>query len=186
MLKHSLLPLAAATLVASFPYAGVAAPEPSLPPIGGNAGRGMAILRPCASAQLAAAVTSQTGAMLHRELRITLTNVSQRACAIDGFPAVRLLDVRKAPQIAAESFSRTPKLFTIAPAQAAAFLMRIATGDGVTSYRTVRTLAIIPPGDTTPILLDVELPLAPTVDVTALFPATLVQFAAPRSRGAER
>ncbi|MDP9106667.1 MAG: DUF4232 domain-containing protein, partial [Candidatus Eremiobacteraeota bacterium] len=125
---------------------------------------------------------SQTGAMLHRELRITLTNVSQRACAIDGFPAVRLLDERKAPQIVAESFSRTPKLFTIAPAQAAAFLMRIATGDGVTSYRTVPTIAIIPPGDTAPIMLDVEVPVAPTIDVTALFPAALVQFAAPPSR----
>ncbi len=181
MLKRSLVPLAVAALVASFPYAGGAAPEPSLPPIGGNGGRGMAILRPCASAQLAAAVASQTGAMLHRELRITLTNVSQRACAIDGFPAIRLLDERKAPQIVAESFSRTPMLFTIAPAEAAAFMLRFATGDGVTSYRTVRTLAIIPPGDTTPVLLNVDVPAAPTIEVTALFPR---RSARARSRAA--
>jgi hypothetical protein len=131
----------------------------------------MAILRPCASAQLRAAVASQTGAMLHRELRITLTNVSPRACAIDGFPAVRLLDELKHPVIAAESFSRAPKLFTIAPNQAAAFLVRIATGDGTTSYRTVPALAVIPPGDTAPILLSIDLPAAPTIGVTAVLPA---------------
>ena len=168
------LVLAAATLVATLPYAAFAQ-APSQPPIGGNGGRGMAVLRPCASAQLAAAVTSQTGAMLHRELRITLTNVSQRACAVDGFPAVRLLDERKQPQIVAESFSRAPKLFTIAPAQAAAFLMRIATGDGVTTYRTVPTLAIIPPGDVAPLLLEVELPVAPTIGVTAVLPAAEIR-----------
>jgi hypothetical protein len=169
-----------ATLVAALPLVAVA---PSEPPIGGNGGRGMAVLRPCASAQLRAAVASQTGAMLHRELRITLTNVSARACAIDGFPAVRLLDELDRPQIVAESFSRVPRLFTIGPAQAAAFLMRVATGDGVTSYRTVHKLAIIPPGDTAPILLAVELPVAPTIDVTALFSAALVEFAAPRPPG---
>ena len=170
----------AAALVAALPLVAVA---PSEPPIGGDGGRGMAVLRPCASAQLRAAVASQSGAMLHRELRITLTNVSGRACAIDGFPAVRLLDEIGRPQIVAESFSRVPRLFTIAPAQAAAFLMRIATGDGVTSYRTVPKLAVIPPGDTAPMLLDVELPVAPTIDVTALFPAAFVQFAAPQPRG---
>ncbi|HEY6234188.1 MAG TPA: DUF4232 domain-containing protein [Candidatus Elarobacter sp.] len=168
MLKRSLL-LATATLVMTLPSAALAAAPPSLPPIGGNGGRGMAILRPCASAQLAAAVGSQTRGMLHRELLITLTNVSQRACAIDGFPAVRLLDERKAPLIAAESWSRISRLFTIAPGQAAAFAMRVATGDGVTSYRTVPTLAIIPPGDTTPIFLNVAVPAAPTIEVSALF-----------------
>ena len=161
---------AVSALVATLP---LVAATPSEPPIGGNGGRGMAVLRPCASAQLKAAVASQTGAMLHRELRVTLTNVSALACAIDGFPAVRLLDELKHPQIVAESFSRTPRLFIIAPGQAAAFLVRVATGDGVTTYRTVPTLAVIPPGDTTPILLDADLPVAPTVGVTALFPATL-------------
>ena len=166
------LALAVAALVATFPLVAVA---PSEPPIGGNGGRGLAVLRPCASAQLKAAVTSQTGATLHRELRITLTNASARACAIDGFPAVRLLDELKHPQIVAESFSRAPRLFIIAPAQAAAFLVRIATGDGVTSYRTVRTLAVIPPGDIAPILLDVEVPVAPTIAVTAILPAADVK-----------
>jgi hypothetical protein len=170
--------LAAAALVAAFPLAAAAEP-----PIGGNGGRGMAVLRPCASAQLKAAVAWQTGAMLHRELRITLTNVSPRACAIDGFPAVRLLDELEHPQIVAESFSRAPRLFTIAPGQAAAFLVRIATGDGVTSYRTVPTLAVIPPGDMMPILLHVAVPVAPTIEVTALFPAAFVEFAAPRPPG---
>ncbi len=148
---------------------------PSEPPIGGNAGNGMAVLRPCASTQLQAAVAAQTGAALHRELRITLTNVSTRACAIDGFPALRLLDALQHPQIVAESFSRAPRLFIIAPNQAAAFRLRIATGDGVTSYRTVPALAVIPPGDTAPILLNVELPVARTVDVTALLPAAGVK-----------
>ena len=164
------LALSAAMLVSTLPHAVLAAP--SNPPIGGNGGRGMAVLRPCASAQLKAAITSQAGGMMHLELRITLTNVSRTACAIDGFPAVRLVDARKHPQIVAESFSRTPRLFIIAPAQAAAFLVRIATGDGVTQYRTVPTLAIIPPGDVTPILLHAELPAAPAIGVTALFPAT--------------
>jgi hypothetical protein len=172
MLSRSLV--LAAVLVTSLTLrAGAAAPTD--PPIGGNGGRGMAVLRPCASAQLKAAVASQTGAMLHRELRITLTNVSSKPCAMDGFPAVRLLDELKHPVIAAESFSRTPKLFIIAPNQAAAFMVRIATGDGVTSYRTVPAMAIIPPGDTAPLLLDVELPVAPVIDVTAMFPAA--QFA---------
>ena len=168
MLVRSIL-LAVAAVVAT---ASLAAAVPSEPPIGGNGGRGMAILRPCASAQLKAAVASQTGAMLHRELRITLTNTSARACALDGFPAVRLLDELGHAQIVAESFSGAPRLFTIAPGQAAEFLVRIATGDGVTPYRTVPTLAVIPPGDTAPIVLHVELPVAPTAGVTALSPAT--------------
>ena len=170
MLSRSFAALIAVLVTVAANPVSAAAP-PSDPPIGGNGGRGMAILRPCASAQLAAAVTSETGGMMHRELRITLTNVSQRACAIDGFPALRLLDERKQPQIVAESFSREPRLFTIAPAQAAAFLVRIATGDGVTSYRMVPTLAVIPPGDTVPLLLHVDIPVAPTVGVTALLPA---------------
>jgi hypothetical protein len=177
MLSRSLVVIAAA-LVAALPLAAAAAPAE--PPIGGNGGHGMAVLRPCASAQLKAAIASQSGAMLHRELRIMLTNVSPRACAIDGFPAVRLLDELKSPQIVAESFSGTPRLFTIGPGQAAAFGMRVATGDGTTSYRTVPTLAVIPPGDTAPILIATDVPVAPTIDVTALLPASLVQFAAGR------
>ena len=130
----------------------------------------MAILRPCASADLKAAVDSDQAGMMHRELRITLTKTGSHACAIYGYPAVRLLDETRHTRIVAETFSRTPKLFTIGPNQQAAFLLRIATSDGVTTYRTVPTLAIIPPGDVTPILLDVTLPTAPTVDVTALMP----------------
>jgi hypothetical protein len=167
-----------AALVAALPL--VAAAAPTEPPIGGNGGRGMAVLRPCASAQLKAAVTAQSGAALHRELRVVLTNASSRACAMDGFPAVRLLDEQKNPQIVAESFSGTPRLFTIGPGQAAAFLMRIATGDGTTSYRTVPTLAVIPPGDTSPLVLTADVPVAPTIEVTALAPASLVQSAGER------
>lgn len=163
--------LTLAVLAAALPLA-AAAPEP---PIGGNGGRGMAILRPCAAAQLEAAVASDTRAAQHRELRVTLTNVSARACAIDGYPAVRLLDEQKNPQIVAESFSGKPRLFTIARGEAAAFRLRIATGDGVTSYRTVPTLAVIPPGDTAAVLLDVELPAAPTIAVSALSPAAAVK-----------
>ena len=170
-----------ATLVSALPLAAVA---PSEPPIGGNGGRGMAVLRPCASAQLRAAVASQTGAMLHRELRITLTNVSARACAIDGFPAVRLLDELDRPQIAAESFStRAAPVHHRSVSGGRVPHARRDAATGVTSYRTVHKLAVIPPGDTAPILLAVELPVAPTIDVTALFPAALVEFAAPRPPG---
>ena len=177
MLPRSLV-LTVAALVATLPLAAVAAPAE--PPIGGNGGRGMAVLRPCASAQLKAGVTAQTGATSHRELRITLSNVSSRPCAIDGFAAVRLLDELKNPQIVAESFSGTPHLFIIEPGHAAAFLMRIATGDGTTSYRTVPMIAVIPPGDTSPIVLTADVPVAPTIEVTALAPASLVQFAGER------
>ena len=135
----------------------------------------MAILRPCAAALLTAAVTSDAGAMMHRELRITLTNGSTTPCAMYGYPAVRLLDETKHPRIVAESFSGKPKLFIIAPKQQASFLLRIATGDGVTTYPTVPTLAIIPPGDVAPLFMSVNLPAAPTIDVTALLPAADVK-----------
>ncbi len=177
MLPRSLV-LTAAALVATLPLAAAAAPTE--PPIGGNGGRGMAVLRPCASAQLKAAAAVQTGASSHRELRIILSNVSSRPCAIDGFAAVRLLDELKNPQIVAESFSGTPHLFIIGPGRAAAFLVRIAVGDATTSYRTVPMLAVIPPGDTSPIVLTTDVPVAPTIEVTALAPASLVQFAGDR------
>jgi Protein of unknown function (DUF4232) len=160
------LPLAAAVV-----SVGIAAtPAPANPPIGGGA-HPLAILRPCASSQLKAAVTENQGAMLHRELRITLTNAGATACAIDGYPAVRLLDELKHPRITAESYSDKPRLFTIGPGQQAAFRLRVATGDGTMEYMTAPTLAIIPPGDTAPLLVTVTLPVAPTIDVTALLPA---------------
>jgi Protein of unknown function (DUF4232) len=156
------LPLAAAT---------PAPPAPSLPPIGGGP-HVLRVLRPCAASQLRAAVASNEGAMMHRELRITLTNTSATACAIDGYPAVRLLDAAKRAYIAAETFStERPREFTIGPGQAAAFGLRVATGDGATTYMTAPTLAIIPPGDVSPLLLAVDLPVAPVLDVTPLVPA---------------
>ncbi|HZW52988.1 MAG TPA: DUF4232 domain-containing protein [Candidatus Elarobacter sp.] len=158
------LPLAASATLVSMP-----------PPIGGNSAHPLAILRPCASSQLKAAVTANQGGMMHRELRITLTNTGAGACAIDGYPAVRLLDEQKHPRITAEAFSEKPRLFTIAPDQQAAFKLRVATGDGTTEYMTAPTLAIIPPGDTVPLLVSVVLPVAPTLDVTALLPAAEVK-----------
>jgi hypothetical protein len=157
--------------VAALPLAASATLSPTNPPVPFGGQHGLAILRPCRSSQLKAAVTSDQGAMLHRELRITLTNVGASACAIDGYPAVRLLDVLNHPRIAAESFSLKPRQFIIAPDEQAAFRLRIATGDGTTTYMTVPTLAIIPPGDVTPLLLKIELPSAPTIEVTALLPA---------------
>ena len=130
----------------------------------------MAVLRPCTSAQLRADTSSADAGMLHRELRIRLTNISARGCAIDGFPAVRLTDAEHNVQIAAESFSREPRLLILAPQQSAMFAVRIATGDGVTTYRTVPLLAVIPPGDVTPLYLRIELPAAPRIDVTAVLP----------------
>ena len=157
-------------LMAALPLAASAALSPADPPIGGRPG-GLAILRPCAAAQLKAAVTSETHAMLHRELEITLTNLSATACAIDGFPAVRLLDELRHARIAAERFSGKPRQFIIAPGSAAAFQLRVATGDGTTEYMTAPTLAIIPPGDIAPLFVKIALPVAPTIAVTALQPA---------------
>lgn len=163
------------TVLAALPLA-AAGPAPTNPPIGGMSapgGAGLAILRPCASAQLRAAVAENSGAMLHRELRITLTNASTRACAISGYPAVRLLDELKHARIVAETFSaERPQQFILSPGAAAAFRLRVATGDGTIGYMTVPILAIIPPGDVAPLYLAVTLPVAPTIDVTALRPAS--------------
>ena len=109
---------------------------------------------------------------MHRELRITLTNTGGVGCAMLGYPAIRLLDVLGHPQIVAESFSREPRMFVLSPGAQAVFLLRVATGDGVTTYRTVPTLAIVPPGDVTPLRLRANLPVAPHVDVTAVLPAS--------------
>jgi Protein of unknown function (DUF4232) len=165
----------ASALVAAVPLAASATLSPTNPPVPLGGQHGLAILRPCPSSQLRAAVTSDQGAMLHRELRITLTNVGASACAIDGYPAVRLLDALNHARIAAESFSLTPRQFIIAPDQQAAFRLRIATGDGTTTYLTVPTLAIIPPGDVVPLFVKIALPSAPTIDVTALQPAAEVK-----------
>jgi hypothetical protein len=170
---RSLLVLSA--FAAAVPLAASATLSPTNPPIAGRSAPGLAILRPCPASQLKAAVTSDEGAMMHRELRIGLTNVGTSACAIDGYPAVRLLDALNHPRIAAESFSRKPRMFIIAPNQQAAFRLRVATGDGTTSYLTVPALAIIPPGDVRPIVVKVDLPSAPTIDVTAVLPAAEVQ-----------
>ncbi|HEX3465288.1 MAG TPA: DUF4232 domain-containing protein [Candidatus Elarobacter sp.] len=152
--------------------AAAASPAPaSAPPIAGGP-HALAILRPCAASQLRAAVISDEGAMLHRELRIGLTNTGTTGCAIDGYPAVRLLDELKHPRIVAETFStEKPREFTIGPGQAAVFRLRVATGDGTTTYMTAPTLAIIPPGDVAPLLLNVQLPVAPTLEVMPLIPA---------------
>jgi hypothetical protein len=159
-----------AAAVAALPSGARATLTSTAPPIAAGP-HGLAILRPCAATQLKAAVASNEIAAMHRELRITLTNTGASACAISGYPAIRLLDELKHPRITAESFSQKPHLFTIAPDQQAAFRLRAATGDGVTSFMTAPTLAIIPPGDVVPLLLSVELPVAPTIDVTAVLPA---------------
>lgn len=146
-----------------------AAPTP--PPIAGGP-HVMRILRPCAASQLRAAVIEDQGAMLHRELRIGLTNTATTACAIAGYPAVRLLDPQQHPYIVAETFStEKPREFTIGTGQTAAFGLRVATGDGTTTYMTSPTLAIIPPGDVAPVLLRIQLPVAPTLEVTPLVPS---------------
>jgi len=167
--------LIASAILAATPLTTSATPSPADPPVPPGGPHGLAILRPCPSSQLKAAVTSDQGAMLHRELRITLTNAGASACAIDGYPAVRLLDALNHPRISAESFSLAPRMFIIAPDQQAAFRLRVATGDGTTSYLTVGTLAIIPPGDVVPLFVKIALPSAPTIDVTALQPAAEVK-----------
>jgi hypothetical protein len=158
-------------LGATLPLAASAAAPATDPPIGGRPG-GLAILRPCATVQLKPRVWSETHAMLHRELVITLTNVGSTACAIDGFPAVRLLDALRHARIVAETFTGKPRQFIIAPNGTAAFQLRVASGDGTIEYMTAPTLAIIPPGDVAPLFLTIALPVAPTIEVSALQPAT--------------
>ena len=159
--SRSLL-LAAAMFTIALPPAAQAAPRYA------PAQRSMLVDRPCASAQLKAVVASDEHAMMHRELRIALTNTSTRPCTIDGYPAVRLMSAAKTVLISAELFSGTPRPFALAPNDKAAFGLRVAVGDGVATYAIAPMLAIIPPGDVAPLTLDVSLPVAPTLDVTTL------------------
>ena len=163
--------LTVATFVVAAPLAARAAAPPTLAPIAGGS-HPLAVLRACPSSQLKAAIASDQSGMMHRELRITLTNTGAVGCAMLGYPAIRLLDELRHAQIVAEDFSRTPRMFILAPGRQAAFLLRVATGDGVTTFRTVPTLAILPPGDVTPLLVHVDLPVASRVDVTAVLPAS--------------
>ncbi len=124
----------------------------------------------CLSSQLRAAVVSDQGGMMHRELHITLTNKGKTPCAIDGFASIRLLDAGKQAQLTAESFSGTPHPFTLAAGGRASFGLRIATSNGVAVYPSVPLLAIIPPGDVVPLVLTHPLPTGPTIDIQALVP----------------
>ena len=128
--------------------------------------------RACQSSQLRAAVSSDTGAMLHREITVTLTNRGASACTLDGYPAIRLLDAQHRASVAAESFSgAAPHAFSLAPGKHAAFEMRVATSDGVVpAYPTMPILAIIPPGDIVPLLLQHGVPASPTIDMHAIAP----------------
>jgi len=53
------------------------------------------------------------------------------------------------------------------PGQSASFGLRIATGDGITTYPTVPAFAVIPPGDVVAILVQHRVPAGPTIDVQA-------------------
>ena len=76
------------------------------------------------------------------------------------------------PYIVAETFStEQPREFTIGTGQTATFGLRVATGDGATTYMTSSILAIIPPGDVAPVMLRIQLPVAPTLEVKPLVPA---------------
>jgi hypothetical protein len=129
-------------------------------------------VRACQSSQLRAAVSSDSGAMMHRAITVTLTNRSASACTMDGYPAVRLLDAQHRASVAAESFSgEPPHAFSLAPGKHATFDMLIATSNGVIpAYPTMPILAIIPPGDTVPLLLQHGVPAAPTIDMHAVAP----------------
>ncbi|MBV9438523.1 MAG: DUF4232 domain-containing protein [Candidatus Eremiobacteraeota bacterium] len=134
--------------------------------------RSTQVLRPCTTPTLRASLVSEEGATLHRELTIALTNTGERGCAIDGYPAVRLLDAAKNVQISAESFASAPRFFVLNPGAKALFGLRVATGDGTAQYRTVPLLAIVPPGDVAPLYLTLTLPAAPMIEVTPLAPDT--------------
>jgi hypothetical protein len=130
--------------------------------------------RACQSSQLRAVVSSDSGAMLHRDIAITLTNRSTSACIMDGYPAVRLLDAQHRASVAAESFSgAAPHTFSLAPGQHATFEMLVATTNGVVpAYPTMPILAIIPPGDIVPLLLRHGVPASPTIDMHAIAPGS--------------
>ena len=168
------LALVLAAAAAALPAAAPATLTSTAPPIGGGP-HALTILRPCPASQLKAAIASNTVAAGHRELRITLTNAGASACAISGYPAVRLLDELKHPRIVAESFTDKPRMFIIAPDQQGAFRLRVALGDGTTPYMTAPSLAIIPPGDVSPLLLNVDLPVAPVIEVSALLPVAEIK-----------
>jgi hypothetical protein len=164
MLLRMFAGLAVATMLPSAASATlVPTPSPAA-----HAPSALTAARACPSPQLRAAVVSDQGAMMHRELRVTLTNNGASACTIDGFPAIRLLDAQRHVTIAQESFSGTPSAFTLAPGKSASFGLRIATGDGTTTYPTVPALAIIPPGDVVAIVVQHRVPAGPTVDVQAI------------------
>jgi len=124
----------------------------------------------CPSSQLRAAVTEDSGAMLHRDIEITLTNNGRSACVIDGYPAIRLLDAQHRASVAAESFSGDdPHKFTLAPGKHATFSILVATTDGVApAYPTMPILAIIPPGDVVPLLVKHGVPAGPTIQIQAI------------------
>jgi hypothetical protein len=166
LLRSLLLGLAGATML---PLAAAATLVMTAAPAA-HAPSSLTARRACPSSQLRAAVVSDQGAMMHRELSITLTNSGASACVIDGFPAIRLLDAQHHGAVTAESFSGTPHAFDLAPGKHAAFGIRVATGDGVTVYPMMPTLAIVPPGDVAPLLVQHALPAGPTIDVQAIVP----------------
>jgi hypothetical protein len=151
------------TLVMMLPLTASATLAPVAHPM-----RAMTALRACTSSQLRAAVTSDEGAMMHRELRVTLTNSGAMACTIDGFPAIRLLDAHHHVTTAEESFSGTPRGFALPPGKSASFGLRIATGDGSMTYPMVPAFAVIPPGDVVALVVQHPVPAGPTVDVQAI------------------
>jgi hypothetical protein len=153
----------------SVPLAASATLVPTAPPAA-HAPSALTAARACPSTQLRAAVTSDEAAMVHREVRVTLTNDGASSCVMDGFPAIRLLDAQHHVHIAEESFSGTPSAFTLAPGKSAAFGLRIATADAVTTYPMLPTLAVIPPGDVGSLMVHHALPAAPTIDVQAVVP----------------
>jgi hypothetical protein len=110
--------------------------------------------------------------MLHRDITITLTNSGRSACVIDGYPAIRLLDAQHHASVAAESFSGDPPhAFTLAPGKHATFSILVATTNGVVpAYPTMPTLAIVPPGDVSPLLLQHGVPAGPTIEIQAIVP----------------
>lgn len=154
---------------ASIGLAASAMPAASAAPAA-NASHALTTRVTCLSSQLRAAVTSDQGGMMHRELHITLTNKGRTPCAIDGFAAIRLLDAGHQAQLTAESFSGSPHPFALAAGAKASFGIRIATSNGVAVYPSVPLLAIIPPGDVVPLILTHPLPTGPTIDVQALVP----------------
>jgi hypothetical protein len=132
--------------------------------------------RPCASAQLAAAVTGGDAGMSHRAMTISARNASGAACTLTGYPTLRFLDSTRAPIAALAQRAGASDYFapesatttlTLPPGDSAWFeIAYLGAPVGPPCHR-VAILGIAPPGDTGAVPLQLgDLVCEDSVDVS--------------------